>query len=204
MSEDLPRSVSDRAIGHYLSALAAPEPTPGGGSASGIVGALGSALGEMALSLTDIDSSDHADELRDAERKLASLRERFIELAREDEKVYQGYRNAADLPKRDDEEKSIRRVAMQDALKKAAGVPMAMCEASVELNEALGPVQAHGNPHLRSDARVGGAFARACFQASRDMVEANLASIKDAEWVDEVTAHLDELAKRLDEPSVPA
>ena len=145
MPEDLPRSVADRTIGHYLSALAAPEPTPGGGSASGIVGALGTALGEMALSLTDIDASDHADELREAQKTLGSLRERFIELAREDEKVYQGYRDASDLPRRDDEEKSVRRVAMQDALKKAAGVPLAMCEASVELTVALAPVPAHGN-----------------------------------------------------------
>lgn len=198
--EDLPRSVADRTIGHYLSTLAAPEPTPGGGSASGIVGALGSALGEMALSLTDIDGSDHADELRDSAQRLSALRERFIELARADEKAYQGYRDAADLPKRNDEETSIRRVAMQDALKKAAGVPMSMCDASVELAQALAPVQAYGNKYLRSDARVGGAFARACFDASRDMVEANLASIKDADWVEEVTAHLDDLAQQFVTP----
>lgn len=198
MSDEFPNAIADRAIGQYLAALAAPEPTPGGGSASGIVGALGVALGQMALSLTDIDASDHADELRQAQDALGSLRERFLELAREDEKVYQGYRNAADLPKGTDEEKSVRRIAMQDALKKAAGVPMAMYEASAELAEALAPIATYGNKHLRSDAMVAVTFARACFDASRLLVEANLAAIKDTDWVDDIATRLDELTTRLD------
>lgn len=201
MSDDFPNSIADRTIGQYLAALGAPEPTPGGGSASGIVGALGSALGQMALSLTDIDASDNADELRGAQETLDSLRYRYVELAREDETAYQGYRNAADLPKGTDEEKSVRRIAMQDALKKAAGVPMAMCEASAELAEALAPVRAHGNRHLRSDAMVAVTFARACFDASRFLVDANLAAIKDPDWVKKATARLDDLAGRIDQAS---
>ncbi len=198
MPDDFPNAMVDRTIGQYLAALGAPEPTPGGGSASGIVGALGAALGQMALSLTDIDASDHADELRRAQESLDSLRDRFVELAREDESAYQGYRNAADLPKRTDEEKSVRRIAMQDALKKAAGVPMAMCVASAEMAEALAPIQAYGSKHLRSDAMVATTFARACFDASRILVGANLVAIKDQEWVEKATADLDEIATRLD------
>jgi methenyltetrahydrofolate cyclohydrolase len=202
MPDEFPNSIADRTIGQYLAALGAPEPTPGGGSASGIVGALGSALGQMALSLTDIDASDHADELRRAQESLASLRERYLELARADETAYQGYRNATDLPKGTDEEESVRRIAMQDALKKAAGVPMAMCEASVELAETLLPVRAHGNRHLRSDAMVAATFARACFYASRTLVDANLGMIKDADWVEDITTRLDQHASRLDAATV--
>jgi methenyltetrahydrofolate cyclohydrolase len=198
MPDEVPAAITSRTIGQYVATLGSPDPTPGGGSASGIVGALGSALGQMALSLTDIDASDQAAILRDSKESLDSLHERFLGLARQDEKVYQAYRNATELPKRTDEEKALRKVAMQDALKKAAEVPLALCEASADLTEALAPVQAHGNRYLVSDAMVASTFARACFDASRILVDANLAAIKDADWVEEVGARLDDLASRVD------
>lgn len=198
MPDTVPRSIADRSVGQYLDALGAPEPTPGGGSTCGIVGALGSALGLMALSLTDIDASDHADRLHEARESLVALRERYLELAQADESAYQGYLDATGLAKGTREEKAIRRNAMQEALKTAAGVPMAMCDAAVELALALVPIQAYGNKHLRSDAMVAATLARACFDASRILVETNLASIKDAEWVDDATVRLNELAGRLE------
>jgi formiminotetrahydrofolate cyclodeaminase len=197
MPDDVPQNVTRRTIGQYLDALASSDPMPGGGSASGIVGALGSSLGLMALALTDIDASDVADELRAAQANLESLRDRFTELSRQDEEAYLGYLGATRLPKRSDEEKSVRRVAMQDALKHAASVPLALCEASVELAEAIAPVSEHGNRHLKSDARVAAIFAGACFTAARGLVDTNLDLIKDADWVEDVTAHLDDLAQRI-------
>lgn len=197
MPDDVPQPVTSRTIGQYLDTLASSDPTPGGGSASGIVGALGSSLGLMVLALTDLDASDAADKLREAQAKLESLRDRFTDLARQDEEAYGGYLDATRLPKRSDEEKSVRRVAMQNALKRAASVPLALCEASVELAETLDPVSEHGNRYLKSDARVAAIYADACFAASRTLVDTNLAMIKDADWVDETTAHLDDLARRI-------
>jgi formiminotetrahydrofolate cyclodeaminase len=190
-------AIADRTIGHYLAALSSSEPTPGGGSAAGIIGALGAGLGQMVLAFTDIDASEHAEALRDAGRALDSLRDRFTSLSRQDEEAYAAYLDATSLPKDTPEAKAARRAAMQVALRGAASVPMAMAEASVELAEALAPIGAHGNRYLKGDAHVGAIAASACFAASRVLVDENLNLIKDAAWVEDATDRIDALAQRL-------
>lgn len=192
-----PTALAERTIGDYLATLSSSAPTPGGGSAAGVIGALGCSLGLMVIALTDVDASDAASELRDANATLESLRDRFTDLARRDELVYQAYRDASAMPKATPVQKSARREAMQAALKEAASVPLAMAAASVELAEALVPVSAHGNRFLRSDAHIGAICASSCFAASRVNVEVNIAMIKDVAWVDDATDRLDALAQRL-------
>ena len=201
MPDQIPTAIADRTIGQYLATLGSSDPTPGGGSAAGVIGALGSSLGLMVIALTDLEASEAGGVLREAQQTLTALRDRFTNLARQDEEVYQGYRDAAALPKATPNEKAARREAMQSALKRAASVPLAMCEASVSLAETLAPVHEHGNTFLLSDARIGSLCARACFDASRVNVEVNLAMIKDAAWVAETTGQLDTLAQQLEQVS---
>jgi formiminotetrahydrofolate cyclodeaminase len=186
--------LNDRTIGAYLDALGSAAPTPGGGSAAGVLGALGASLGLMVVALTGTDDDAGAQELRTAETTLQELRDRFTRLAEEDEAVYQAYRDAAALPKGTPEDKAARREAMQRALKNAATIPLHGCEASAELAAALVPVQQHGNPHLLSDARIAMLCATACFEASRVNVNVNLAMIRDDAWVQEVSNRVDALA----------
>ena len=75
-------------------------------------------------------------------------------------------------------------------------------EKEKELAEALVPVRTHGNRHLRSDAMVAATFARACFDASRTLVDANLGMIKDGDWVDDIATRLDKHASRVDAATV--
>lgn len=189
--------ILERTIGAYLDALASGAPTPGGGSAAGVIGALGAGLGLMVLSLTDTDDSDAAQALGAAKDALVRLRQRFTDLAERDESVYQSYRDAAAMPKRSPDEKQARREAMQQTLKTAASIPLEACLASVELARAIVPVQTYGNPNLLSDARVAMLCASTCFEASRINVNVNLAMIKDESWITDASNRVESLAQEL-------
>jgi formiminotetrahydrofolate cyclodeaminase len=192
-----PTTITDRTIGDYLATLGSSAPTPGGGSAAGVIGALGAGLGQMVLAFTDLEGNAAGESLRQADLTLSELGERFTALSRQDEEAYAGYLRATSLPRDTPEAKSDRRVAMQEALKGAADIPMAIAEASVELAEALVPVAAFGNRYLKSDAHVAAIAASACFAASRVLLEGNLGLIKDTAWVDAATDRIDALAQRL-------
>lgn len=189
--------ITARTIGEYLGAIGSPEPTPGGGSAAGIIGSLGASLGLFVISLTSDDDEATVAALEPAQDSLAELRSRFTDLAEADEKVFQRYRDAADMPKSTDDEKVRRRSAMQDALKHAATVPLQMAEACVDLARTLVPVQQHGNQHLLSDAQIAMLCASACFEASRINVNVNLAMIRDDAWVTDTANALEALSNQL-------
>lgn len=186
-----------RTIGSYLETLASSAPTPGGGSVAGVIGALGCSLGMMVISLTQCDSEEGATALKAADRRLAELQMRFTELAEKDEAAYQGYRDAAALPKSSAEEKSQRKAQMQIALKDAASVPLETARSALTLAELLGPVQQFGNPYLHSDARIALLCATTCFEAGRINVDVNLVMIRDETFVSEAAKQLLEMAARL-------
>ncbi|MFZ9699374.1 MAG: cyclodeaminase/cyclohydrolase family protein, partial [Candidatus Limnocylindrus sp.] len=64
-------------LGQYLDELAAATPTPGGGSAAGVIGAMGAALVEMVagLSLAKSESEHSAVQRAALERATAARRE---------------------------------------------------------------------------------------------------------------------------------
>jgi len=192
-------TILKRRIGDYLDSLGSSAPTPGGGSAAGLIGALGASLGSMVVSLTFSEDADVKAALDHADESLRALRDRFTGLAEADEAVYQAYRDAAAMPKGSAGERAVRRETMQQALKDAASVPLEACAASVELAQTLVAVQQHGNPHLLSDAQIGMLCAQTCFESSRINVNVNLAMIRDDAWVTDVANRVEELSSQLRE-----
>lgn len=174
-----------RTIDTYLDMVASDAPSPGGGSVAGVVGALGAALGEMVISLTDAP----ADELVKAGERLASLRASAIASGAADELAYPAYLEASRMPKSTDEEKSRRKAMMQEAMQEAAAIPMQLAETAIEILEALQPVMLHGNPRVLSDAEVAAILARACVDASLVNVRVNLAYIRDPETSGHLAGH---------------
>ncbi|HYA54332.1 MAG TPA: cyclodeaminase/cyclohydrolase family protein, partial [Thermoplasmata archaeon] len=86
------RTVENSGPGHesiasFASRLAARTPTPGGGSAAGVVAALAAALGEMVLAYS-IDPAKPAEELVSVSAALSAGRRRALELADEDARSY--------------------------------------------------------------------------------------------------------------------
>lgn len=182
---DQDEKLEARAIATYLDMVASDAPSPGGGSVAGVVGALGAALGEMVISLTDAPN----DELAQAGERLASLRASTIASGAADELAYPAYLEATRMPKSTGEEKARRKAMMQEAMKEAAAIPMQLAETGIEILETLQAVMLHGNPRVLSDGEVAMILARACVDASLVNVRVNLSYIKDAETTGHLAGH---------------
>ena len=174
----------------YTARLAAGEPTPGGGSAAALVGALAAALGEMVSNFTA--GKEGFEQIRPALASLASHREALLGLTDRDAEAYAGVGAAYKLPKSTDDEKAARTAAIQAALKAAAQVPLAAIEEVAAVVELLPVVLDHGNRNLVSDVGVAADFAQSALRCAWLNVEVNLAHVKDEEYNAQVRQTMEE------------
>lgn len=167
-------------IAPYLSQLASPAPTPGGGSGSAATGAIGAALVEMVLNVTLRSAgNDQSDQLHDELNIVNHARIRFVELGTADERAYNSFRVALTLPKSTEEEKSVRRTALASATIASANAPLETAILAVSLLRRLPGVAAISSPHMRSDLGVAAHLLAAAGRGAIVMVDTNLAILKN-------------------------
>lgn len=176
-TNDLPFPL--RRIDRYLAELASASPAPGGGSAAGLVGALGCSLGSMVCNLTIARNPD--DMLETAQKSFAAMTGELLELAEQDESAFSRYRSATRLPRATEEDRNERRRAIESALVEAARVPLRMTEIGVEALRLLATTAETGTTHALGDLATGGHFLEAMIRGCLENVEANAALMKDPE-----------------------
>jgi formiminotetrahydrofolate cyclodeaminase len=180
----------------YLDRLASGEPTPGGGSAAGLTGAMGAALLCMSARFT-VGREKYADfepAAADVLQQAEALRMQLERLTEEDAVAYGQYRAASALPKETDEQKAERRRALQEATRASAQVPMSIARHCHRLLELAGILARNCNPYLVSDVVVATHFALAGFRSAAVNVRMNLASLADEAFVAAHARELDGLA----------
>ena len=186
----------------FLDALASNAPTPGGGTAAAVGGAMGASLAEMVAALT-LSKEKYAashDALRPIAEAARLARREFVSLAREDSEAYESVVAARRLPKETEEQKADRAQKIAVANKLAAEVPMRTARAAVRLLAALPDLAAKGNPNAISDAGAAALLLDACVEAALLNVGINLPGIEDAGFVAEMqkeTADLQVESQRL-------
>lgn len=163
---------ADSRIADFLEAVAAKTPTPGGGSVSALVGALGAALGVMTARFS---------ESTEAERALDALKKELLALADADAEAYGMVNTAMSLPKDSDETKRRRKEALQNALGEASEVPLRGMTLCVKGLEALAKLAPACNRHLTSDLAGAAGFLAAAVAGCAENVRINAASLKDRE-----------------------
>ena len=109
------------------------------------------------------------------------MRLSLLDAAAADEAAYQSYRDAANLPRTNDGEKSERAVAMQRALTAATDVPLGVARSVSEVAEILQTMARDGNPHVRSDAALAGLLAEAALRGALLNVRGNAAMLEGRE-----------------------
>jgi formiminotetrahydrofolate cyclodeaminase len=117
---------------------------------------------------------------------------------REDSQAFEAVRHAFRLPKGSDEEKSVRREAIQAAWIHAARVPLANAERCRQVLELGTQLQGRSNPNAASDLASAVYLARAGMLGCLENVEINLPAIKDQQVVAELAERANALRK-LDE-----
>jgi len=171
-------------VGGLLDALASPEPTPGGGTAAAVAGAMGTALLVMVTGLAKsrTNADDEKAALATARAALQPLATRLTALADEDTASFNQVMAAFRLSKATDDEKAARTRAIQDALKGATTVPLETLRVCAGALAHAGAVVQHGNPSAASDAGVAVLLLRAAAEGAHANVQINLDSIKDADF----------------------
>jgi glutamate formiminotransferase/formiminotetrahydrofolate cyclodeaminase len=174
--------LTDRTVTSLLDAFSSADPTPGGGSAAALVGAIGASLLAMVAGMpkSRTNAPDERKALDDARRELLAHRGTLIDLIDRDASAYDLVIAAFRQPKVTDEEKAARRAAVQDATRIATEVPVETIRACLEAMRAGRATAAHGNPNAASDVKVGYRLLMAAAEGARDNVEINLGGLTDA------------------------
>jgi formiminotetrahydrofolate cyclodeaminase len=187
--------LKDLSIVAYLARTASGDPVPGGGSSAALNGALAAALTEMVANLTigrkgfePVDS-----EMRAVAEKAAGLRSKLTADVDRDSDSYAQVLKAFQMPKATEAEKADRGLAVQDAFKQAALVPLGVARAAVAVMDLGRTVISKGNPNAASDGAAGVLAARMAARAAVYNVRINLGSIKDAAFTSELRREADRL-----------
>jgi formiminotetrahydrofolate cyclodeaminase len=169
-------------VSTFVEALASSAPTPGGGAASALAGALAAALAEMVGQLTTgrPKYQDVEPQVRDILEQLGEHRAELLRLVDEDAAAYQQVAVAYALPRATEDERAARDVAVQRALVVAMEPPRLIGTAAFDVLRLAGEMAAIGNASLASDAGCAALLAEAAVRCSGLNVLANVVLLRDA------------------------
>ena len=164
-------------IKQFLDATAAKQPTPGGGSVTGLAGALAAAMGEMVLnySVGKKGLEAHADEFRAALAELHRARQVLLQLMVEDQLAYEALTAAKKLPEGSPERQS----RLPAALLASIRGPQAMGATALAVLGLCDRVADAVNYYLLSDLAVSADLAMATVRCAIYNVRVNLPDITD-------------------------
>lgn len=171
----------NKTISELLDALSSPDPTPGGGSASALAGAIGASLLAMVAGMSKTkDGTPEAREALDAARAdLLALQASLKELVDLDASAYGLVVAAYRQPKDTEEQRQARLATIQQAMRMATQVPLETMRACANVIRIARTVSAFGNPSASSDVKVGVQLALAGFRGGAHNVEINFGALKD-------------------------
>ncbi len=193
---------SDMTVAQFLGALARPDPTPGGGTAAALAGAMAASLLVMVSGLAKSHTNTEAEKeaLAAARQALQPLGATLADLADADSAAFDDVLSAYRLPKATDDEKVARSAAIQSALQGATVVPLHTLRACTEALAQAGVVAACGNRSAVSDVGVAIGLLEAAAAGAEANIRINLGSVRDLHFTsatDDETGRLVSDASRL-------
>ena len=170
----------------FVEVLASDAPAPGGGGAAALVGAIGTALGNMVGSLT-VGKKKYVDvqeEIIALKAKCDVLQTELLNQVEADEINFLPLAKAYGIPKDDPNRAAI----MEEATVIACSTPMKIMELCCEAIEAIDVFAAKGSRLAVSDAGCGAVCCKAALQAASLNVFINTKSLKNREVAEELNA----------------
>ncbi len=177
------------ALADFVASVASSQPTPGGGSAAALTGALGAALAQMVAGLT-LGRKKYADAQTAAaniKNQAEQLRQQLTAAIAEDAAAFEAlmavYRNK-------ELDKEAKTAAVEAATVGAGEVPLRVARLSREVAQLAQDIAAIGNVNAATDAAVAALMANAAVQAAALNARVNAAGLRDqtlaAQWRAEV------------------
>ena len=184
----------EKNVDKFLAELASSAPTPGGGGAAALCGALGIALGNMVGSLT-LGKKKYADvqeDIAELNAKAEALRAGFVALVDADAEAFAPLSRAYSIPKDDPARDEI----MEPALLKAAEAPLEIMRKCAEALDLISGYAAKGSALAISDAGCAAALCGAAMEAAALNVKINTKSMKNRAVADSINAEMNELLQK--------
>ncbi len=181
-------SFLDKDIIAFTDVLASKASVPGGGGASALVGAVGTALGSMVGALT-VGKKKYAAveaDIIELMKKAEVVRAELLKQIDEDARVFEPLSKAYGLPKETEEQKAEKARIMEACLREACSVPMEIMVKCCEAIELQKEFAAKGSSLAISDAGVGVAFCKAALQGASLNVFINTKSMTDKAYAAEL------------------
>jgi len=178
----------DMNVADFMNKLASSDPTPGGGSAAALSGAVGTSLLQMVANLTAGRKkfADHEELMQEIIAKCEAHSKALLEAIDKDADAYDQVSAAYKMAKETDEEKAARSAAIQEALKVATMSPFAILELSYEVlgiaHKAIGKT----NPNAASDLGVAAKNLKTAMDGAWMNILINLSGIKDEAFAADV------------------
>ncbi|MGO8844572.1 MAG: methenyltetrahydrofolate cyclohydrolase [Methylocella sp.] len=186
---------ANSSIQTFLDDLASERPTPGGGGAAAVSGAIGAALVSMVANLTIGKKNYEAvwQDLEAVNAKAVALRAELVRAIDEDVVAFNAVMGAYGLPRATDEEKAKRAAAIQAALKDATLAPLRAVKACFEVIRLSAAAAEKGNLNVISDAGVAVLSANAGLRSAALNVFINAKAIMDRDFAEKQIAEVNAL-----------
>ena len=172
----------------FADETASESPAPGGGSISAYIGALGVSLATMVANLSSHKKGwdDRWEEFSDWAEKGQRYKDELSKLVDADTTAFNKIMTAFGLPKSTDEEKALRKQAIQDATKFAIDIPFKVMQLSYDSMTLIKAMAEIGNPNSVSDAGVGALCARSAVMGAFMNVRINASGYDNKTIVNEI------------------
>lgn len=185
----------------FTDVLASKEPVPGGGGASSLVGAIGTALASMVANLTTGKKKYAAFEpdLKRILEQADMLRAELLAEIDEDARCFEPLSKAYGIPKDDPQ----RAETLEDALRVACSAPMEIMRTAARAIDLHAELVEKGSALMQSDVGVGVLCCKTALQGASLNVYVNAKLMADREYAEELCDEADSLletyGKRADE-----
>jgi len=171
-----PATMAD-ALRGFVDRVASAEPIPGGGSVAALAGALGAALGQMAIRITREKKNyeQHAGRYADALDRLSRHTAELLGFVDRDSEAYERVMAAYKLPK----DSPDRERAIQDGLMHATEIPCRTGSSAAEALRICEDLRSIIHVNVASDFQVGVQMLRTSVRGAVANMRTNLTGIKD-------------------------
>lgn len=185
----------EKTIEQFLEELSSKSPTPGGGGASGLVGAIGCALGLMVGNLTigKKKYKDVEEEILEVMKELEDLKENLLVSIDDDAESFKPLAEAYRLPKETDEEKKHKDFVMESCLLDASLVPLQIMDLSYKSIKLFSVLNEKGSIMAVSDVAVGVGCLRGALTGAIMNVYINTKSMKNREMAEKMNKRAEKL-----------
>lgn len=187
-------SMLDMTLREFSDALAGKTSVPGGGGASALAAALGTALGTMVCNYT-LGKAKYLQVEPEIQRLMAQaeeLRTQLLECIDGDAEAFEPLSRAYSIPKDDPSRAQV----MEECLRKAASVPLRILELSCRGILLHRELAEKGSALMTSDAGTGVVLCWGAMYGAAVNVRVNTKLMADREYADTLNARVDELMEK--------